>query len=150
MSKNSLVLFCVVIAGALGVALVALARDDDRRRFRSETNEVLFGDSWCSAEPDRVWNSLYLNATGDVVEKQSWGSQIAGESSTPAEDCDVLVAKFIEILGGRGCAIGFVDVYDDEEGGTAARSFQFSCEARRSEIVRTIGELSAAMLARPE
>ena len=144
MSKSAL-LPGVLLAALLGTGIVTPPSAGRAEPPARETREeALFGSYWCSAGASDGYLSLSFNATGDVLDAETYLSRMVTVATTPSETCGLHTAAALSSLSAGPCTLGAVEIRTDEYGET--RSFQFVCRAGRAGIVRTLADVSAVLL----
>lgn len=139
-----------LLPGALVAALLAtgivtfpsVSRGDPPPREVQE--EALFGGYSCSAGLSDGYLSLTFNATGDVVDEETYLFRWVPVLTTPGETCELHSSAALASLSSGPCTLSPVDVSTDESG--ARRSFQFVCRAGRATIIRSLADVSAVLL----
>jgi len=134
-----------LIAALLGIG-VAMFSSVSRAQppAREVREEALFGSHWCSAGASDGYLSLVFNATGDVLDEETYVGRSVSVVTTPGETCALHSAAALASLPSGSCAASPVEIRTDEYG--EMRSFQFVCRADRGTIVRTLADLSAVLL----
>jgi hypothetical protein len=143
--SRSVLVLATLFAFLLGsgfFAFSATSHDDSSARHIQE--EVLFGTYWCSVGLSDGYLWLDFNATGDVLNKETFISRAVTVSSTPAEICEFYSSETLDSLSSQPCTISEVEISADDTG--ESRSFQFVCRAARATIIRTMAGASEVLL----
>jgi hypothetical protein len=146
LSKPALVLG-ILLASLLAIGFAAFsAAGHDGPSVRQHQEEALAASYRCGAGSLHGFLSLELSATGDVFNDDTSLVRTVSVASTPAEACEFHSGVILESLSAEPCTVSAVEVSTDETGET--RTFHFVCRAERPTIIRTIAEVSAALLTR--
>jgi hypothetical protein len=129
----------------MGVGVVAFdAAGHNGSRVRQHQQEALLATYRCGAGLSEAFLSLEFKGTGDVFSADTSVFRSVAVTSTPVEVCQFYTAAALESLASGACDVSVVDVSSGS--GSDVRSFQFVCRAGRPAIVRTVAEVSAALL----